>query len=58
MNELEKIGEVSSENERTAEAAEREIQSILLCNYAKKFIGRKFTASYRINCEFWNVCVL
>ena len=45
MNELEKIGEVSSENERTAEAAEREIQSILLCNYAKKFIGRKFTAS-------------
>ena len=45
MNELEKIGVASSENERTAEAAEREIQSILLCNYAKKFVGRKFTAS-------------
>jgi len=45
LNELEKAGEISSENERTSEAAEREIQSILLCHYAKKFIGKKFNAS-------------
>lgn len=41
---LEQIGQSSSENERNAESAERELQSILLCNYAKNFIGKKFTA--------------
>ena len=41
---LEQIGKNSSENERNAESAERELQSILLCNYAKNFIGQKFTA--------------
>ena len=45
LSELEKIGEISSENERISEAAEREVQSILLCHYAKKFIGKKFDAS-------------
>ncbi|MDA9181178.1 ribonuclease R [Gammaproteobacteria bacterium] len=45
FNNLEKIGTLSSENERNAEAAERELQSILLCNYATKFIGKKFDAT-------------
>ncbi len=44
LNNLEKIGLDSSENERNAENAEREIQSIILCNYATKFIGKKFNA--------------
>lgn len=44
LNNLEKIGLISSENERNSEAAERELQSILLCYYAKKFIGKKFNA--------------
>ena len=35
LNNLEKIGLISSENERNSEAAERELQSILLCYYAK-----------------------
>ncbi|MDB2461324.1 ribonuclease R [Gammaproteobacteria bacterium] len=45
FNNLEKIGTLSSENERNAEAAERELQSILLCNYATKFIGKTFDAT-------------
>lgn len=45
FSDLEKIGLVSSENERNSEAAERELQSILLCNYAKKFIGKIFNAT-------------
>ena len=45
FNFLEKIGLISSENERNAESAERELQTILLCNYAKKFIGKTFNAS-------------
>ena len=44
-NILEKIGLLCSENERNSEAAERELQSILLCNYAKKFIGKTFDAT-------------
>ena len=44
LENLEKIGLVSSDNERNSEAAERELQSILLCHYAKKFIGKKFDA--------------
>ena len=42
---LEKIGLTCSENERNSEAAERELQSILLCNYAKQFIGKNFIAT-------------
>ena len=45
FNNLEKIGLLSSENERNAEGAERELQSILLCNYATKFIGKTFDAT-------------
>jgi len=44
LSALEKIGLISSENERNSEAAERELQSVLLCHYAKKFIGKKFNA--------------
>ena len=39
---LEKVGLESSENERNSESAERELQSVLLCNYAKKFVGDVF----------------
>ena len=42
---LEKVGLLCSENERNSEAAERELQSVLLCNYAKKFIGKTFNAT-------------
>ena len=45
LDNLEKIGLLSSENERNSEAAERELQSILLCNYAEKFVGKKFNAT-------------
>tara|TARA_X000001036_G_scaffold175339_1_gene165923 strand:- start:8219 stop:9724 length:1506 start_codon:yes stop_codon:yes gene_type:complete len=45
FNNLEKIGLTCSENERNSELAERELQSILLCNYATKFIGKTFTAT-------------
>ena len=45
FNNLEKIGLTCSENERNSESAERELQSILLCNYATKFIGKTFTAT-------------
>ena len=42
---LERIGLTCSENERNSEAAERELQSILLCNYAKQFIDKTFIAT-------------
>jgi len=45
FNKLEKIGLSSSEFERNAESAERELQSVLLCNYAQKFIGKSFNAT-------------
>lgn len=45
IDSLEKIGNLSSESERNAEVAERELQSILLCHYATKFIGKNFSAT-------------
>ena len=42
---LEKIGILCSENERNSESAERELQSILLCHYAAKFVGKNFNAT-------------
>jgi len=45
FSKLEKIGLSSSEFERNAESAERELQSVLLCNYAQKFIGKSFNAT-------------
>ena len=45
FNNLENIGSLSSENERNAESAERELQSVLLCSYATKFIGKTFDAT-------------
>ena len=41
FSKLEKIGLSSSEFERNAESAERELQSVLLCNYAQPFYWQK-----------------
>jgi ribonuclease R len=45
IDNLEKIGILCSENEKNSESAERELQSILLCHYATKFIGKNFNAT-------------